>query len=166
MKNITLISALVVAVSVLAGTAAFAINKPTPAPLANNINVTRPVATTVVSANTTTTTTTSTTTTPTPTTNTSTGNTTVVASNTSATSNLNATSNANCIVGTNHIANTSYCFDSTHIYGNFPQSTIDKCIKANGGNACSVKITATTKDGKKVSTYRYNYNFYKSFINK
>ncbi len=191
MKNITLISTFVVAVAIFAGTASFAVNQPTPTPLADNRTVTRsttPVANTV--ANTTTnstsstatptgtttvvTNTTSSTTIPTPTAtpianNTSTlstigSTTTVIATRTAAYSNLAATSDATCIVGTNLVNGTSYCFDSTHIYGNFPEATVAKCIKSNGGTACSIKVESTTKDGKSVLTYRYNYKFYQAYI--
>ena len=76
---------------------------------------------------------------------------------------LSATSNADCVVNTTFITGTKYCVDAIHIYGNFPQSVVKACIAKNGGKACEALVTVKTKNGKTVTTHRYNYNFYKTF---
>ena len=78
-------------------------------------------------------------------------------------SSLNVTSNADCVINTTILSGTKYCVDSTHIYGNFSQDVINACKSKNGGQSCSAIIKVETKNGKTSTTYRYNYNFYKTF---
>jgi hypothetical protein len=151
MKNFSIISALVIAVTVF-GTVAFAAPRYTPLPTR-----TYPIRT---GTNT----------------STSTVKTNIDTSNNNVQTNtqISVSNNSNpkpstiissqsvCPINTTLLANTLHCVDGTNIYGNFSTGLVVKCLNFKGGNACESKNTYTLPNSQTTMLNKWSYKFYQS----